>query len=68
MDFNFKNGKCTIKSNRKIIATVIYRPDFFNGLKVSYNEKYPYSIAINGMQAEAESLQEIESLLISEIG
>lgn len=67
MDFNFKNGKCIIKSNRKTIATVIYRPDFFNGLKVAYNEKYPYSIKMNGMQAEVENLQEIESLLISEI-
>ena len=67
MKLNFINGKATIKQGKKIVAKVYYRPDFFRGLNVSYNEKKPYALEINGMGAECENLQEVEELLYSEL-
>ena len=67
MNANFIYGKMTIKAGRKIIATIIYRPEFFKGTKVTWNEKYPYSLQINGMQAECETYEDATKLLYSEI-
>ena len=64
---NFKNGVWIIKNGRKIVAKICYRPEFFKGMKVSWNEKYPFSIEINGMAAECSTLAEAKDLLYSEI-
>ena len=64
---NFKNGVWKIKSGRKIVAKIYYRPDFFKGLNVSWNEKHPFSVEINGMAAECSTLQEAKNLLYSEL-
>lgn len=66
MKIDFINGKYQIKEKRKVIATFIYRPDFFKNLNVRYNNKYPYSLQINGMQAECTTLQEAIDLYYSE--
>lgn len=52
IDINFINGKSIIKSGRKIIAKVYYRPDFFKGTKVRWDARYPYCLEINGMAAQ----------------
>ena len=64
---NFKNGVWTIKSGRKIVAKIYYRPDFFKGLNVRWDEKFQFSIEINGMSAECYSLEDAKNLLYSEI-
>ena len=64
---NFKDGVWIIKNGRKIVAKIYYRPEFFKGMKVSWNEKYPFSIEINGMAAECSTLEEAKNLLYSEI-
>ena len=64
---NFKNGVWTIKSGRKIVAKICYRPDFFKGLNVRWNEKYPFSIEVNGLGAECSTLEDAKNLLYSEI-
>ena len=64
---NFKNGVWAIKNGRKIIAKICYRPDFFKGLNVRWNEKYPFSIEVNGLGAECSTLEEAKKLLYSEI-
>lgn len=64
---NFKNGVWIIKSGRKIVAKIYYRPEFFKGLNVSWNKKYPFSIEINRMAAECATLEEAKDLLYSEI-
>ena len=64
---NFENGVWIIKSGRKIVAKIYYRHDFFKGLNVKWNEKYPFSIEINGMAAECSTLEDAKNLLYSEI-
>ena len=64
---NFKNGVWTIKTGRKIVAKIYYRPEFFKGLNIKWNEKYPYSIEVNGMSAECSTLEDAKNLLYSEI-
>ena len=64
---NFKNGVWIIKNGRKIVAKICYRPEFFKGLNVRWNEKYPYSIEVNGMGAECSTLEDAKELLYSEI-
>ena len=59
MEANFKNGKMIIKSGRKIIAKIYYRPDFFRGLNVSYNKDYPYSLEVNGLGGECKTFDEV---------
>lgn len=67
MDINFINGKSIIKSGRKIIAKVYYRPDFFKGTNVSWDTRYPYFLEINGMAAQCTSINEAIELFKSEI-
>lgn len=64
---NFKNGVWKIKSGRKTVAKIYYLPDFFGRLNVSWNEKYPFVVEINGMAAGCSTLQEAKNLLYSEI-
>ena len=64
---NFKNGVWIIKNGRKIIAKIYYRPEFFKGLNIKWNEKDPFSIVINGMSAECSTLEDAKKLLYSEI-
>ena len=64
---NFKNGVWIIKSGRKIVAKIYYRPECFKGLNVRWNEKYPFSIEINRMAAECATLEEAKNLLYSEL-
>ena len=64
---NFKDGVWIIKSGRKIVAKIYYRPEFFKGMKVSWNEKYPFQVVVNGMAAECSTLEEAKDLLYSEI-
>lgn len=67
MEANFKNGKMIIKSGRITIAKIYHRPDFFRGLKVSYNENYPYSLEVNGIGCECKTFEEAVELLMSEV-
>ena len=67
MDINFINGKSIIKSGRKIIAKVYYRPEFFKGTKVSWDTRYPYCLEMNGMSAQCTSINEVIELFQSEI-
>ena len=64
---NFKDGVWIIKNGRKIVAKICYRPEFFKGKNISWNEKYPFSIEINRMAAECATLDEAKDLLYSEI-
>lgn len=67
MELNFVNGKAIIKSGRKVIAKVYYLPDFFNGLNVNWDRKFPYSLEIHCMSAHCKDLAEVEELFYSEI-
>jgi len=67
MNANFINGKMLIKSGRRIIAKIYYRPVFFKGLKVSWNQKYPYCLEINGMSAECTDFEDAISLMQTEL-
>ena len=64
---NFKDGVWIIKNGRKIVAKIYYRPEFFKGKNISWNEKYPFSIEINRMAAECTTLEDAKDLLYSEI-
>ena len=66
-ELNFINGKAVIKSGRKIIAKVYYRPDFFKGLNVNWDARYPYGLEMNGMAAQCKSLDEVMELFQSEL-
>ena len=66
MELNFINGKAIIKSGRKVIAKVYFRPDFFNGLKVNWNKNYPYCLELNGMSAQCKDMAEVEELFYGE--
>ena len=66
-ELNFINGKAVIKSGRKIIAKVYYRPDFFKGLNVNWDARYPYCLEMNGMSAQCTSINEVIELFQSEI-
>ena len=67
MNINFINGKSIIKSGRKIIAKVYYRPDFFKGTNVNWDARYPYCLEMNGMAAQCTSINEVIELFQSEI-
>ncbi len=66
-ELNLINGKAIIKSGRKIIAKVYYRPDFFKGLNVNWDARYPYGLEMNGMAAQCKSLDEVMELFQSEL-
>jgi hypothetical protein len=66
MNLTFKKGKAEIKEGKKVIATIIDRAVFFAG-RVNYNTKYPFSLSMNGGQAEVESLDEVIKLFYSEL-
>ena len=66
-ELNFINGKAVIKSGRKIIAKVYYRPEFFKGTNVNWDARYPYCLEINGLSAQCTSINEVIELFQSEI-
>ena len=66
MELNFINGKATVKSGRKVIAKVFFRPEFFKGLNVNWDKTYPYCLEINGMSAQCKDIAEVEELFYSE--
>lgn len=57
-DLVFKNGKAQIKNGRNVIATIYDRVVFFANTNVNWNKKFPYSLQMNGSQAECEALNE----------
>ena len=59
--------KQIVKSGRKIIAKVYYRPEFFKGTNVSWDTRYPYCLEMNGMAAQCTSIDEVIELFQSEI-
>lgn len=70
MNLIFKKGKAQIKDGKKIIATIIDRESFFEGITAKFklfNPKYPFALQMNGGQAEVETLQEAIDLFYSEL-
>jgi hypothetical protein len=64
-DLKFVDGKALVKKGNKILAKVFDREAYFKAqnVNVSFSPKYPYSLTINAMTRECESLDEVLTYL-----
>ena len=64
MDINFIKGKAIIKVNKKIVAKVYDRMEFFKGTKYENTFKqFPFSVEMLGGCFECKNFEETKEIL-----